>query len=102
MIPAPLQDPPPTAESSWFPIPPDATWTLWSVILGGVALSIYLEQNYRWAARLSGPVLGLLMAMTLSTVGIMPTQAPSYAFIGDYLVPMAIPLLLAPPGRGST
>lgn len=78
----------------WFAISRDATWVLWSVILGGVALSIYLEQNYRWAARLSGPVLGLLMAMTLSTLGVMPTDAPSYAFIGDYLVPMAIPLLL--------
>lgn len=78
----------------WYSISPEAVWVLWSVILGGVALSIYLEQNYRWAGRLSGPVLGLLMAMTLSTLGIMPTQAESYAFIGDYLVPMAIPLLL--------
>lgn len=95
MILAFLQDSAPVRDgNSWLPIPPDATWMLWSVILGGVALSIYLEQNYRWAARLSGPVLGLLMAMTLSTVGIMPTQAPSYAFIPDFLVPIAIPLLL--------
>lgn len=70
------------------------TWTLWSVILVGVALSIFLEQRYRWAARLSGPVLGLLIAMALSTTGIMPTAAPAYDFVGDYLVPLAIPLLL--------
>ena len=59
-----------------------------------MAASIYLEQTYRWAARLSGPVLGLLMAMLLSNLRIMPTSAPAYDVIWDYLVPVAIPLLL--------
>jgi uncharacterized membrane protein len=47
----------------------DDTWTLWAIILVGVAVSIRLEQRYRWAARISGPVLGLLIAMTLSELG---------------------------------
>ena len=63
-------------------------------ILVGVAISIGLEQRYRWAAKLSGPVIGLLIAMTLSTCGVMPVQAPVYDLIGEYLIPMAIPLLL--------
>lgn len=57
-------------------------------------VAIWLEQSYKWAARLSGPVLALLIAMILSNVGIMPTEAPTYSFVGDYLVPLAIPLLL--------
>jgi uncharacterized membrane protein len=76
-------------------------WVLMSVILSGVAVSIFLEQKYKWAAKISGPVLGLLIAMTLSTIGIMPTggtgpqgQVPTYEFIGGFLMPMAIPLLL--------
>jgi uncharacterized membrane protein len=76
-------------------------WVLMSVILSGVAVSIFLEQKYKWAAKISGPVLGLLIAMTLSTIGIMPTggtdpegQVPTYEFIGSFLMPMAIPLLL--------
>jgi len=75
-------------------VPATDTWTLWAIILSGVAASIYLEQTYRWAARLSGPVLGLLMAMLLSNLRIVPTSAPAYDIIWDYLVPVAIPLLL--------
>ena len=72
----------------------DDAWALWAVIIAGTAGSIWLEQTYRWAAKISGPVLALVIAMTLSNIGIMPTKAPSYDFIGDYLVPLAIPLLL--------
>lgn len=75
-------------------IHPDNTWALWAVIICGTAASIWLEQTYRWAAKLSGPVVALGMAMILSNVGIMPAQAPSYDFVGDYLIPLAIPLLL--------
>ena len=38
-------------------VSPNDTITLWAIMLAGVALSIYLEQSYRWAAKLSGPVL---------------------------------------------
>ncbi len=72
----------------------DNTWLLWAVIISGTTLSIYLEQTYRWAAKLSGPVLALVMAMVLSNAGVMPTEAPSYDFVSDYLIPLAIPLLL--------
>ena len=72
----------------------DNTWALWAVIITGTMAAIWLEQSYKWAAKLSGPVLALLIAMVLSNTGIMPTDAPSYAFIGDFLVPLAIPLLL--------
>lgn len=75
-------------------IHPDNTWALWAVIICGTAVSIWLEQTYRWAAKLSGPVVALAMAMILSNVGIMPAKAPSYDFVGDYLIPLAIPLLL--------
>jgi uncharacterized membrane protein len=72
----------------------DNTWALWAVIITGTMLAIWLEQSYKWVAKVSGPVLALLIAMILSNIGIMPTDAPTYAFVGDYLVPLAIPLLL--------
>ena len=68
--------------------------TLWALIALGTALAIWLEQTYRWAARLSAPVLALLMAMLLSNTRLVPTEAPAYDFVGDWLVPLAIPLLL--------
>lgn len=68
--------------------------TLWALIALGTALAIWLEQTYRWAARLSGPVLSLLIAMGLSNARIMPAASPAYDVVGDWLVPLAIPLLL--------
>src|SRR5512136_1711862 len=70
------------------------TWTLGALVVSGTALAIWLEQTCRWAARLSGPVIALLLAMGLTNTGLMPTQSPAYDFVEAYLVPLAIPLLL--------
>ena len=75
-------------------ISPENTWLLWAVILVGVATSIYLEQTYSWAAKISGPVLALVAAMVLSNLKVMPTQSDAYGVVDHYLVPLAIPLLL--------
>lgn len=75
-------------------IKPDDHASLWAVIAIGTATSIWLEQNYRWAARLSGPVVALIIGMLLSNFKLIPMSAPAYDFIGNWLVPLAIPLLL--------
>ncbi|MEQ2006247.1 MAG: DUF819 family protein, partial [Limisphaerales bacterium] len=75
-------------------ISPQDTWSLWALIVSGTALAIWLENNFKWAAKLSGPVIALLIAMVLSNLRIMPAESPAYDFIGDYFVPLAIPLLL--------
>jgi len=73
---------------------PTDTWSLWALILSGTALAIWMENNFKWAAKLSGPVIALLIAMVLSNLRVMPAESPAYDFIGDYFVPLAIPLLL--------
>ena len=75
-------------------ISPDDTWGLWGIILTGTALAIYLEQKFRWAAKVSGPVLALIAAMVMSNLKIMPTESEAYGLVSTYLVPIAIPLLL--------
>lgn len=75
-------------------ISPDDAATLWAVITLGTATAIWLEQSYRWAARLSGPVLALLIALVLSNTRVVPAASPAYDFVTDWLVPLAIPLLL--------
>lgn len=75
-------------------ITPDNAWILWAFIAVGTALCIYLEQTRAWAAKLSGPVLALLVGMTLSNLRLLPNSSPSYDVVEDYLVPIAIPLLL--------
>ena len=73
---------------------PEDTWPLFALMLAGTALSIWMEQRFRWAAKLSGPVIALLIAMALSNAHVMPPEAPAYDFVGIWLVPLALPLLL--------
>ena len=75
-------------------IQPGDAWWLWAAMISGVAVCIYLEQNFKWAAKTSGPVLALLIGMALSNSRLLPTGAPAYDVVDDYLVPIAIPLLL--------
>ena len=72
----------------------DNTWALWACLVGVAALSIWLEQKYQWASKLTGCVLALLGMMILSNTGIVPTESPVYDSVWSYAVPLAIPLLL--------
>ncbi len=76
-------------------ISPDNHAVLWAVVTAGAATAIWLEQTYRWASRLSGPIIALLLAMLLSNTKVIPTEAPAYGVVETWLVPLALPLLLA-------
>jgi uncharacterized membrane protein len=75
-------------------INPNDAWTIWGIIVGSVAISIYMEQHFRWAAKITGPVIALIIAIVLSNTKVLPLQSPSYTIIDSYIVPIAIPLLL--------
>lgn len=75
-------------------ISPDNMWALWSIMAGWAAITIYLEQKYEWASKVSGAIIALLGAMILSNVGIIPIDAPAYDSVWTYVVPLAIPMLL--------
>ncbi len=75
-------------------ITPDNAWPIWAFVIAGTAVCIHLEQTRRWAAKVSGPVLALLLGMALSNLKLLPAASPSYDLVEDYLVPAAIPLLL--------
>ncbi|TYP49761.1 putative membrane protein [Thermosediminibacter litoriperuensis] len=75
-------------------IKPDDTWTLMAFLTGWAAVSIYLEQNYKWAARVSGAIIALLGALIFANLKIIPTESPVYDGVWTYVVPVAVPLLL--------
>ncbi|MDO5302175.1 MAG: DUF819 family protein [Tissierellia bacterium] len=76
-------------------IAPEDTWSLLFVLLVSVALSIYLEQKYTWASKVSGAILALIIALVLSNVGIIPLHSTLYDdVVWGYAVPLGIPLLL--------
>ena len=72
----------------------EQTWVLFAVLVVIASVSLWLEQTYRWAARMSACVLCLLFAMVLANCRIIPTDAPAYDFVWGYVVPLAIPFLL--------
>ena len=54
-------------------VAPDDTWSLLMVMCVAVAVSIYLEQKYMWASKISGAIIALLFALVLSNLSIIPT-----------------------------
>lgn len=73
----------------------DNSWALLAIMCGWVALSIYLEQKYTWAAKMSGAIIALIGALLLTNFNIIPTNAPVFDdIVWGYAVPLAIPLLL--------
>ncbi len=73
---------------------PDDTWALWTILIAWAAISIYLEQKFTWASKVSGAIIGLLGALVLANLKIIPTEAPVYDAVWGYIVPLAVPLLL--------
>lgn len=71
----------------------DQTWELWTILLIAVLLGFW-SQRTRIGARFSAAVVTMLITFTLSNVGVIPTTSPVYSQIWNYLVPLAIPLLL--------
>ncbi len=70
------------------------TWMLWAICAAGAAAAIYLEQRYAWAAKASGAIVALVLALILSNLGIIPTSAAVWDAVWSYVVPLSLPLLL--------
>ncbi|WP_042683161.1 DUF819 family protein [Anaerosalibacter massiliensis] len=75
-------------------IKPDQTWLLWSFLIGWAAVSIHLEQKYKWASKVTSSVIALLGSLVLSNLHIIPTESPVYDKVWTYMIPLAIPMLL--------
>ncbi|WP_243324623.1 DUF819 family protein [Geothrix sp. SG200] len=75
-------------------IKPDDTWALWAFLFAWAAVSIHLEQRYRWASAVSGCILALGGGLLFANLGVVPIASPVYDSVWTYVVPMAVPLLL--------
>lgn len=76
-------------------IAPDNNWALLSILFLSSFLAIYLEQTYKWAAKLTGAIITLGIAVLLTNFRVIPTSAPVFDdIVWGYAVPLAIPLLL--------
>jgi len=74
-------------------IGPDQNFALWAVLIGLAAFGFWCER-FPWGRKYSGVMLLMTAAIVLANLKIIPTTAPVYDMTWDYLVPVAIPLLL--------
>ncbi len=73
----------------------DNTIALLAVMCLGVAFSIWLEQKYNWASKVSGAIIALILAMVLANLGVIPIHCVLYDdIVWGVVVPVGIPLLL--------
>lgn len=79
----------------WSLIKPDNTLVLLTILCVIAAVSIYLEQTYSWAGKITGCILALAFTMILSNFRIIPAyDTPAYDLVWSWIVPIAIPMLL--------
>lgn len=74
-------------------IQPQHDFAIWAVLIGIAAFGFWSER-FAFGRKYSGVMLLITLAIVLSNLRIMPTVAPVYDVVWDYLVPIAIPLLL--------
>lgn len=75
-------------------IAPDDHWVIWTSLVGVSAVSLYLERRYKVFQKITGALVAMVGGMVLSNTGFLPTESASYDVIWEYLIPLAIPLLL--------
>lgn len=63
-------------------------------VVAWAAISIYAEQKWRWAAKVSALGIAIIGALIFVNFNIVPAVSPAYDVVYDYIMPLAIPLLL--------
>jgi uncharacterized membrane protein len=74
-------------------IGPEQDFALWFILIALAAFGFWCER-YPWGRKYSGVMLLMGLAIVLANLKIIPTTAPAYDAVWNYLVPIAIPLLL--------
>ncbi len=71
----------------------DWPFVIWAALVLLATLGFWADKT-KFGASVSGVAIILAVAMLLSNIGILPRSAPAYGVVWNYLVPLAVPLLL--------
>lgn len=80
-------------------IHPDQSFQIWAVLVLATAFCVYGERK-KWFGPISGVLMVILVMALIVSIGIVPSasdpkiEVPVYQFVFNYVVPLAIPLLL--------
>ncbi|GAB2227676.1 hypothetical protein Droror1_Dr00009503 [Drosera rotundifolia] len=68
-------------------------WGLWTSLLGIGAFGIWSEKT-KIGSMVSPALVSILIGLAASNLRIIPFEAPAYSIVFEFLLPLAIPLLL--------
>lgn len=74
-------------------IGPEQDFALWAILIAAAAFGFWCER-FPWGRKYSGVMWLMAITFVLANLKIIPSTAPAYDAVWDYLVPIAIPLLL--------
>ncbi|XP_010444984.1 PREDICTED: uncharacterized protein LOC104727587 [Camelina sativa] len=74
-------------------ISPNDEWGTWTALFATGALGLWSE-NTKVGAAMSGALVSTLVGLAASNLGIISSQAPAFAVVLNFLLPLAVPLLL--------
>ncbi|XP_010255250.1 PREDICTED: uncharacterized protein LOC104595990 [Nelumbo nucifera] len=74
-------------------ISPKDHWGTWTALFATSAFGIWSEKT-KIGSALSGSLVSILVGLAASNIGIISCEAPAYSVVMEYLLPMAVPLLL--------
>ncbi|PQQ20611.1 uncharacterized protein Pyn_13622 [Prunus yedoensis var. nudiflora] len=69
-------------------------WGTWTALFATGAFGIWSEKNTKIGAALSGALVSTLIGLAASNLGIISSNAPAFSIVLEFLLPMAVPLLL--------
>ena len=75
-------------------VPASDHWGNWTFLLSTAALGAWSEKRSPVGKALTGALVSLLLGLAASSAGVVEAGATAYRVALDYLLPLAIPLLL--------
>ncbi|XP_039805162.1 uncharacterized membrane protein YjcL-like [Panicum virgatum] len=75
-------------------VPASDNWGNWTFLLSTAALGTWSEKRSPVGKALTGALVSLLLGLAASSAGVVAAGATAYRVALDYLLPLAIPLLL--------
>ncbi|KAH7538091.1 hypothetical protein FEM48_Zijuj03G0162400 [Ziziphus jujuba var. spinosa] len=75
-------------------VSPQDQWGNWTALLAAGAFGIWSEKNTKIGSALSGALVSTLVGLAASNLGLISNNAPAYSVVLEFLLPMAVPLLL--------
>lgn len=73
---------------------PNDNWATWTFLLSTATFGIYSERSTKFGKEVSGAIVSTLLGLAASSLGIVASDAPAYTVVMDYLLPLAVPLLM--------